>query len=50
MNPVAGGTHALLKTFLPQKAGITCTFVDIRNVAAVKEAIRHNTVVGLYVF
>ena len=36
----AGGTHALLKTFLPQKANIHTTFVDITNLEEVEAAVR----------
>ncbi|KAG2446216.1 hypothetical protein HXX76_000808 [Chlamydomonas incerta] len=39
-NTIYGGTHALLKTFLPQKANIATTFVDITDLAAVKAAVR----------
>jgi len=42
-NRVYGGTHALLQHFLPAKANITTTFVDITDVQAVKRAIRINT-------
>ena len=34
-----GGTFALLKDFLPLKAGITTTFVDSRNLESVRAAI-----------
>jgi methionine-gamma-lyase len=38
-NAIYGGTHALLKDFLPQKCNITTTFVDITNHEEVKQAI-----------
>jgi methionine-gamma-lyase len=38
-----GGSFALLKDFMPLKAGITTDFVDIRDLAAVEAAIRPNT-------
>ncbi|XP_047335982.1 methionine gamma-lyase, partial [Impatiens glandulifera] len=34
-----GGTHALLTHFLPRTSNITTTFVDLRDLVAVKEAI-----------
>lgn len=42
-NAIYGGTHALLKDFLPKKCGITTTFVDITDHAAVLAAITPNT-------
>ncbi|KAL6748161.1 Cys/Met metabolism PLP-dependent enzyme-domain-containing protein [Haematococcus lacustris] len=42
-NTVYGGTHALLKTFLPLKCGITTTFVDITDLEAVKAALTPKT-------
>eukprot|EP00877_Chromochloris_zofingiensis_P010162 jgi/Chrzof1/539/Cz01g19150.t1 len=42
-NTVYGGTHALLKAFLPHKCNITTTFVDITNYAAVEAAITDRT-------
>ena len=43
--PVAadGGTFALLKDFLPRKAGITTSFVPIANLEAVAAAITEKT-------
>ncbi|PNH12499.1 Methionine gamma-lyase [Tetrabaena socialis] len=38
-NTCYGGTHALLKSFLPKKSAITCTFVDITDLAAVRVAL-----------
>ena len=38
-----GGTWAMLAEFFPQKCGITTTFVDINDEAALKSAIRPNT-------
>lgn len=40
---IYGGTHALLKEFLPAKMGIEVTFVDISDLDAVKGAMRENT-------
>jgi methionine-gamma-lyase len=40
---VYGGTYALLQDFLPAKAGVETTFVDITDLAAVKAAFRDNT-------
>ncbi|KAL9253619.1 Methionine gamma-lyase-like protein [Drosera capensis] len=34
-----GGTHALLTQFLPRACGIETTFVDVRDIKAVKEAV-----------
>lgn len=34
-----GGTYALLAEFLPQKAGISCTFVDVKDISAMRAAI-----------
>ena len=42
-NAVYGGTHALLKDFLPKKCGISTTFVDITNHEAVAAAITPHT-------
>ena len=42
-NTVYGGTYALLHDFLPAKAGITTTLVEITDLAAVEGAIRPNT-------
>ncbi len=42
-NTVYGGTFALLHDFLPQKAGIKTTFVDITNPKAVERAITPRT-------
>lgn len=42
-NTVYGGTYALLHDFLPAKAGITTTLVEITDLAAVEAAIRPNT-------
>jgi len=36
---VYGGTHALLKEFLPQRVGARTTFVDIADLAVVEEAL-----------
>ncbi len=44
--PAAGGTHALLKSFLPQKSHISSTLVDITDLAAVEAAMQPNTKVG----
>ncbi|GFR41429.1 hypothetical protein Agub_g2116 [Astrephomene gubernaculifera] len=41
-NTVYGGTHALLKTFLPAKAAITTSFVDITDLAAVRAALQEH--------
>ncbi|GIL72314.1 hypothetical protein Vretimale_3976 [Volvox reticuliferus] len=41
-NTIYGGSHALLKTFLPTKAGITTTFVDITDLDAVRTALQQN--------
>ena len=40
---IYGGTHALLKEFLPEKTGIEVTFVDISTPEAVAAAMRKNT-------
>lgn len=45
--PPAGGTFALLKEFLPLKCGITCTFVDVRDLEAVRAAVTDKTKVRL---
>jgi len=42
-NTVYGGTYALLHDFLPAKAGITTTLVDVTDLAAVEAAIRPAT-------
>jgi methionine-gamma-lyase len=42
-NTVYGGTYALLHDFLPAKAGISATLVDITDLAAVENAIKENT-------
>ena len=42
-NAVYGGTHALLKDYLPAKTGITTTFVPINDLAAVEAAIGPRT-------
>jgi len=42
-NAVYGGTYALLKDFLPMKAGIKTTFVDITDPEAVAAAITGRT-------
>ncbi len=42
-NTVYGGTYALLHDFLPVKAGISSTLVDINDLAAVEAAIRPET-------
>jgi methionine-gamma-lyase len=42
-NTVYGGTYALLHDFLPAKAGITATLVDINDLAAVEAAITDRT-------
>ena len=42
-NTVYGGTYALLHDFLPAKAGITATLLDITDLDAVEAAIRPNT-------
>ena len=42
-NTIYGGTHALLKEFLPAKTGVEVTFVDIGDAAAVKAAMRPRT-------
>jgi methionine-gamma-lyase len=39
----AGGTFALLKSFLPAKCGISTTFVDISDLEAVRAAITDQT-------
>ena len=38
-NAIYGGTHALLKDFLPMKCGVSTTFVDITDQEAVEKAI-----------
>jgi methionine-gamma-lyase len=42
-NAVYGGTYALMNDFLPAKAGITTTFVDITDLEAVEDAVRRRT-------
>jgi methionine-gamma-lyase len=42
-NTVYGGTYALLHDFLPAKAGITATLVDVTDLAAVAAAVQPNT-------
>lgn len=42
-NTIYGGTYALLKDFLPTKANIHTTFVDISDVDAVRAAMQDNT-------
>ncbi|MEJ2130979.1 MAG: aminotransferase class I/II-fold pyridoxal phosphate-dependent enzyme [Gammaproteobacteria bacterium] len=42
-NALYGGTHALLRDFLPAKANIHTTFVDVTNLDAVERAIRDDT-------
>ncbi len=42
-NTVYGGTYALLHDFLPAKANITTTFVDISDLDAVKSAMTDQT-------
>jgi len=42
-NTVYGGTYALLHDFLPTKAGIRTTFVDITDLAAVAAAVTEKT-------
>ena len=42
-NTVYGGTYALLHDFLPAKANIHTTFVDVTDLEAVKAAVRDNT-------
>ncbi|XP_074307537.1 methionine gamma-lyase-like isoform X1 [Silene latifolia] len=47
-NTLYGGTHALLCDFLPRTSGITTTFVDIRDHAAVEAAIVEGKTKVLY--
>ncbi len=42
-NTIYGGTYALLKDFLPTKANIHTTFVDISDADAVQAAMQDNT-------
>ena len=42
-NTVYGGTHALLKDFLPKKTGIQVSFVDITDLDSVRSAITPKT-------
>ena len=44
-NTVYGGTYALMHDFLPAKANIHTTFVDVTDIAAVKAAITDKTTV-----
>jgi methionine-gamma-lyase len=44
-NAVYGGTYALLHDFLPEKAGIATSFVDITDLDAVRAAITDKTTV-----
>ena len=44
-----GGTWALLAEFLPQKCGITCTFVNVQDPEAVAEAMIEGKTKVLYV-
>ena len=44
-NAVYGGTYALLHDFLPAKANINTTFVDVADLAAVQAAITDKTTV-----
>lgn len=40
---VYGGTYALFRNFLPKHAGVTATFVDVSNLAAVEAAFQPRT-------
>ncbi len=40
---IYGGTHALLKEFLPKRMGIQTQFVDVRDLAAVEAAMSRDT-------
>ena len=42
-NAIYGGSYALMKDFLPAKAGIRTHFVDITDLAAVRDAITEKT-------
>ncbi len=42
-NTIYGGSYALMHDFLPNKAGITTTMVDVSDEAAVRAAIKPNT-------
>ena len=42
-NTIYGGTYALLRDFLPAKANVHTTFVDISDADAVQSAMRGNT-------
>lgn len=42
-NAVYGGTHAFLHEYLPQRTGVTTTFVDIADLRAVEAAIGPRT-------
>lgn len=43
----AGGTFALMKSFLPQKCNVSTTFVAINDLEAVRAAITDRTTVGV---
>jgi O-acetylhomoserine/O-acetylserine sulfhydrylase-like pyridoxal-dependent enzyme len=45
-NCVYGGTFAFMKTYLPLKAGISVSFVDITDLAAVEAAFTNKTKVS----
>lgn len=40
---VYGGTYALLNDYLPQKAGVKTTFIDMNDLSAVEKAFTKNT-------
>jgi methionine-gamma-lyase len=42
-NAVYGGSYALMHDFLPERAGITTTFVDITDLEAVRNAVTERT-------
>jgi methionine-gamma-lyase len=42
-NAVYGGTYALMHDFLPAKAGVTTSFVDITDLDAVRNAVTEST-------
>jgi methionine-gamma-lyase len=42
-NAIYGGSYALMNDFLPAKAGVTTTFVDITDLEAVEDAMRRRT-------
>lgn len=48
-NAIYGGTFALLKDFLPSRAGITTTFVPLGDHAAIADALRRTRAKVLYV-